>query len=269
MQTLLFVWAVAVVGLRNADGLAAGVWDAAEASNEEEARPQAMCNVCVEVRTYAKQRRVIDALLIAIVTQYATPHVTLETILVNTEDDGDYSRHLSQIATKYSQHSTPVSVLSPSESKLKPIRFRVRDYGYGKTEWALQVLLASKAHNCTHFLFTNGDNYYIPSMLQTVAPDLLAGYGIVAFDFITHHPRSNIPSSNLISVQLRRGEIDLGSAIVKREAIIAANASFLPRGNRTDGMFTRDFFFLQHINLHGADVKLVRTVLFSHQRRRN
>lgn len=135
-------------------------------------------------------------------------------------------------------------------------------FGYDATDTMLDSLL--DASDCTHYLFTNGDNFYNNDWLQKISGPVQAGKLMVAWDFITHHNR---PGHNMISVKFVRKFVDLGAVLVDRQAIERAGARFVPWGPFTDDFFARDWFFFESIyGLVGeGGVAYVHQALFVHQ----
>jgi len=141
-------------------------------------------------------------------------------------------------------------------------------YGYDATDWALDTLLASGS--CTHFLFTNGDNYYLPSLVEEVAKEIEKEKLFIAWDFLTHHPRKD---SNVITVRLQRQFIDLGSFVVSASVLVTSDfvAKFMPFGDGTGGdFFARDWHFVKSVTdyierTHEDKISLIHRVLFSHE----
>lgn len=50
-----------------------------------------------------------------------------------------------------------------------------------------------------------------------------------------------------VSVRLERGQVDLGSVMVRRASLLTANASFLPRSLFTTDLFARDYFWARQV----------------------
>jgi hypothetical protein len=135
-----------------------------------------------------------------------------------------------------------------------PFRSNPKTYGYDATDWALEHLLhnnvttstaqGSLEQPCSHFIFTNGDNYYLPFFGEL--PDNLKNHSFVAWDFVSHHKKRTV------SVKLKPSKIDLGAFIVSADLIRSTNATFLPRGVEVDSLdqeriFTADFYFAKHL----------------------
>ncbi len=131
---------------------------------------------------------------------------------------------------------------------------------------------------------------YNKAWLSTIAPRILlnnnncehSNASLIAWDFVTHHPRKvtfnkkkSYQEEQLISVKLERGHIDLGSFIVKKQAYLLPNQiRFLNFGIFTKNLFARDFITLRYLmtNLNmstdsnTADGKvIVHNVLMFHQ----
>ena len=140
-----------------------------------------------------------------------------------------------------------------------------KSYGYDVTDWALQLLVESGG--CTYFMFSNADNYYLPTLLSELVVKMDEGRDFIAFDFLTHHPRT---LTNVVNVQIKRKFIDLGAFVTSYSAVNDSGAKFMPAGRYTKDMFARDWHFVEKVADHaktvgGQDnVCLIRKVLLSH-----
>jgi hypothetical protein len=139
-------------------------------------------------------------------------------------------------------------------------------YGYDATDWAVETLL--DAGGCSHFLITNGDNYYLPQFMEIISEKINAGYQFVAYDFLTHHQRDK---TNVIEVDIKRKFIDLGSFVLSADVLRKSGASFMPEGPATSDVFARDWHFVKDVTKYlkargeGNKISLVHQVLYSHQ----
>jgi hypothetical protein len=136
-----------------------------------------------------------------------------------------------------------------------PFPSNPKTYGYDVTDWALEHLLHNNVttstaqenleQTCTHFIFTNGDNYYLPFFGEL--PYNLKNHDFVAWDFVSHH-RGRIT----LPVHVQRASIDLGAFIVSADLIRATSATFLPRGVAVKNLdsartFASDFYFAKQL----------------------
>lgn len=150
--------------------------------------------MCILTRLHAGQYRSVVSFLNSLIFQ-DSPDIESRIFLVNTDvnksmrDGRTFEDHRRNDAAKINDETTRCSVhlLTP------PFTPNPRYYGYDATDWALEILLESGG--CTHVMVTNGDNYYVPSLMGALTKELNAGKELVAFDFLTHHPRSVTTSS--------------------------------------------------------------------------
>ena len=216
-------------------------------------------NMCVIVRTHPLHVNILPTTLNSLLSQQtytrsAQHDIQISIFVVNTDPikygisefmydaANDANRRIGYVAVK---------VLGSSFHATAPVK---NVYGYDVTDQALHMLLLKEEDpKCTHYMFTNGDNYYPTYFLESVIPYIKKGKQLIAWDFTTHHPRK---ITNYIKAEIKRGKIDLGAALVTREAIlnkekddntIHQHKRFLPNGSRTPDMFARDYFFFKEI----------------------
>lgn len=149
--------------------------------------------------------------------------------------------------------------------EMEPIReSRNRFYGYDITD--LLVSSLTRNPSCEWIMLTNGDNNYNKAWLSSIFPYLNSNNNIVAWDFITHHSRSN-SSQQLIRVDLKRGYIDLGSMIVRSQLYLTSKLRFLDRSFLTPQIFARDFFSIQSLttDIKNDSIVLLHQCLLFHQ----
>ena len=218
-------------------------------------------NLCVIVRTHPLHVNILPTTLNSLLsqqtyllsTQNDDDLLTLSIFVVNTDPiNYGISEFMYDAANDANRRIgyDAVKVLGSSFHATAPVK---NVYGYDLTDQALDMLLLKEEDpKCTHFMFTNGDNYYPTYFLESVIPYIRKGKQLIAWDFTTHHPRK---ITNYIKAEIKRGKIDLGAALVTREAILNKEEGdstihhkrFLPNGSRTTGMFARDYFFFKEI----------------------
>ena len=150
-------------------------------------------------------------------------------------------------------------------------------YGYEETDLLLSYMLerwrARKqtdrrdALRCDWIMFSNGDNLFSAAWLATIAEAITGiapesksaindqkgnnGLQIVAWDFVSHHPRitsEGLQPNQVIRVDLsRRGYVDLSSFVTAASLVEGADASFLKDAPFTADIFARDFFFVKQL----------------------
>lgn len=221
-------------------------------------------HICAVVRTHKGHANILPITLLSLTQQnYQGEDVKIAIFVVNTDfesyAESDFM-HAAAADANIKAGKKVVTVLDASFHKIPPIQ---KTFGYDVTDRVLDVLMDEK--DCTHFLFTNGDNFYVRSLVDWIKPAMLEGKQLIAWDFLSHHPRKY----NLIQVQFIRGHVDLGSVLVDRRAIERnrPHLRFLPEGAGTQSLFARDYFFFQEIyNQVGEEsVALIHQVLFVHQ----
>eukprot|EP00578_Thalassiosira_sp_NH16_P025891 CAMPEP_0181089152 /NCGR_PEP_ID=MMETSP1071-20121207/7153_1 /TAXON_ID=35127 /ORGANISM="Thalassiosira sp., Strain NH16" /LENGTH=668 /DNA_ID=CAMNT_0023171087 /DNA_START=115 /DNA_END=2121 /DNA_ORIENTATION=+ len=261
--------------------------------------------ICVIVRTHPHQADLLPITLLSLTQQSYTTSaqhnsynndegdVALSIFVVNTDPinyaEFAFMQNAANDANRRVGHAA-VTVLGPSfhTTELPPVK---NVFGYDVTDRVLDMLLLTENHpkyhedpKCTHFMFTNGDNFYPQNLLESILPAMKIGKQLIAWDFITHHKRK----SNVISVEIKRRFVDLGAVLVTREAILNTEEGvsiisetesdaqvmgrmmhkrFLPNGIQTSDIFARDYFFFKEIydQVGKENVEIIHQVLFVHQ----
>ena len=105
-------------------------------------------------------------------------------------------------------------------------------------------LLSDTEHKyqCTHFMFTNGDNFYVPDLWRLLAENL-PKHELVAWNFLSHY------RNEVKKVRLQRYQIDLGAFVVLGKVIERTEARFLKQGKSISEM--------NETELHSADASFI------------
>lgn len=128
---------------------------------------------------------------------------------------------------------------------------RKNDYGHSLRKWGLQNLVTSE-----YVLITNGDNYYVPTMLEEVSK---RNEDFIYFNCIHSHKTNNNNNKTdygLLEAKLQRGWIDMGSAVIKSS--IAKKIGF----NSTS--FAADWEYFNSILTLSPTIHKINKVLFVH-----
>ncbi|KAL7543262.1 hypothetical protein ACHAXR_012764 [Thalassiosira sp. AJA248-18] len=227
-------------------------------------KSHAAYQICTIVRTHVGHANLLPITLLSLTQQsYTGLDVNLSIFVINTDPQGYMESGFMHSAAAYTNSKAGldlVTVLDESFHKKPPSK---KAYGYDVTDLVLEHLLVSEC-NCTHFLFTNGDNFYSRSLVEWIQPSISDGKQLIAWDFLSHHKRKY----NVIQVQFIRQHVDLGSVLVDRRAIeVNPHVKFLPQGGRTVDLFARDFFFFKEIydRVGPQNISVIHQVLFAHQ----
>lgn len=221
-------------------------------------------HICAIVRTHKGHANLLPITLLSLTQQsHQGDDVKISMFVVNTDSESyaesDFM-HAAAADANMKAGQKFVFVLDASFHKIPPNK---ATYGYDVTDRVLDVLLGKRI--CTHFLFTNGDNFYVRSLVEWIKPAVLEGKQLIAWDFLSHHKRNY----NVIKVQFIRSYVDLGSVLVARRAIVMKrpHVRFLPDGSETGDLFARDYFFFKEIydQVGEQNVSIIHQVLFAHQ----
>lgn len=96
---------------------------------------------------------------------------------------------------------------------------RTQNYGHILRSWGLKNLVIND-----YVLITNGDNYYVPIMIEEVEK---IKEDFIYFDLVHSHrskANSNQSTYGFMNTKLRCSHIDMGSAVIRSE--IAKNVGF-------------------------------------------
>eukprot|EP00559_Dactyliosolen_fragilissimus_P001868 CAMPEP_0184866124 /NCGR_PEP_ID=MMETSP0580-20130426/20808_1 /TAXON_ID=1118495 /ORGANISM="Dactyliosolen fragilissimus" /LENGTH=264 /DNA_ID=CAMNT_0027365605 /DNA_START=91 /DNA_END=882 /DNA_ORIENTATION=+ len=176
-------------------------------------------SLCILVRTYPKQRESLKTLLAgwdAIGSR--SPLRAIHVFVTNTDASKPQNSQfivesIDEIRARHvSMHFVPHDI--------RPIQSL---YGYDVTQFVLDGIRNDEQYNCGTYLFTNGDNYYHPEILQRTGLDGLTipQAQLIAVDFVSHHGRGfwRERPNQVIRTQFKRRHIDLGSAFVDHYAL--------------------------------------------------
>lgn len=85
----------------------------------------------------------------------------------------------------------------------------------------------------------------IQAWFESIAPYALDGeHQLIGWDFVSHHIRDG-NTEQTIPVALKRGYIDLGSVMIRRQAFITSQAKFLPESVFTTVSYMRIMRYLK------------------------
>eukprot|EP01034_Spumella_vulgaris_P022401 gene22401-28523_t len=240
-------------------------------------------SLCVGVRTIESQLGWLEILVRSLMLQYLGSHYStqIEMLLfvINTDQDTPSGRFHSQLKSMARRTNAEYGVKIAhvlSDSPLGPQQggaqraFRNPFYGYDSTDFLVAHMLALNARNatttsgegagkgespspsCEWIMLTNGDNTYNAAWFGTVASRLLnPSLDAVAWDYVTHHKRGKQldTTETAVTVELKRGFVDLGSAVLRSRLYAASSAMFLSEAVFTRDLFARDYFtFMRALN---------------------
>jgi hypothetical protein len=216
-------------------------------------------HLCVLARAHTAHLSYLAVLLSSLVMQ-PMPLTVFVVPLERARDPKDIQDVIDHVVDMWSRpciHLVTLQQLGvPNTGKDYP------DHGFGYTDLALKYLLQEHAE-CNYFLFTNGDNFYVKAFAGHVVPLMDSGLDLIGYEFLTHYRGYRHESDNL-PVEFRMNYIDFGSAIVRREIIIATNATFVNERSM-NSIAGADGLFFQHIASNTSRKVVLKNVLFLHQ----
>jgi hypothetical protein len=117
-----------------------------------------------------------------------------------------------------------------------PKAFESNTWGYEATNHALNELLQAGTKNpCAYFLFTNADNLYARTFLETGMPAMAQNRDLIGFNFVTRYVQGEAwkPWTNRAMLPMHEpgfteGHIDLGAVLVSAAAMKETGVRFNP-----------------------------------------
>eukprot|EP01039_Chlorochromonas_danica_P004082 gene4082-4464_t len=269
-------------------------------SESEETRS----SLCVGVRTMPSQMDWLYIFVKSLLVQYQKSvwrsRIDLNILLVDTEANSTFIEPLFQLVDRLNREGGGEKPLVEALASSQTSKYQNPFYGYDFTDRLLKFMLMryqlheavypnpstndgnmpkksrrSKSASlrvppCSWIMFTNGDNMYHTTWFDKVAPAMLdKQLEIIGWDFITHHPRgpqNDIPSHH-ISMELKRGFVDLASVMVRADQYLKRSTVFLPDAMITDDLHARDYFVVKQLAacLPPHSVKIIhQCLLFQH-----
>ena len=146
-------------------------------------------------------------------------------LVIHDGPDPDFTRLMAALAAG-NEH--------PNSRFCTQVRFN--DYGHSLREQGLNVAEGD------YVLVTNGDNYYVPILIEAVTRSILAtDPDVVMFDMIHSHSNPGgrpLPSYSYFPTEYRRQHIDMGAAVVRRS--LARAAGFRDKSYEGDATYFED-----------------------------
>jgi hypothetical protein len=182
------------------------------------------------VRTYYGQSADLPILLDSLVVERhrqetLLPNLTTQVFLVDTEPvkQNRSLAHNNPYAQSFEawlfelQRRAQARAGRPVVHIMEPtFKLNKTTYGYDATNFVLDYLRShQREHQCTHYMFTNGDNYYVPSLWRDLQR-MLPQFDFMVWDFLTRYPFQH----NSMSVQYTKGRIDLGTFIIHSDYLL-------------------------------------------------
>ncbi len=225
--------------------------------------PKGLGAICVGVRTFDQHASWIEVLIRSLLAQHVTsPHknyLDLLLFLTDTESSpsSPFNRFLVDTVDRVNRDFGRDQVFLVSDKFSPPRKFPNALYGYDETDALVSFLLTLP--QCRWLMMTNGDNMYNKAWFDAVAPIVVSAsktpnsaaaraevVDLIGWDFATHHPRKN-GRQQIISIQLARKFVDLGSILVRASLYSHLQVQFLPDGLFTRDLFARDFHLIMRI----------------------
>jgi hypothetical protein len=102
----------------------------------------------------------------------------------------------------------------------------VQDYGYKASDYIMKAFL-STPDKCDYIMFTNGDNYYRPGLLEAAAPLMKQKAAVVGFNFLAPMKHQvGVAVNTVKQCEYAHGQIDLGSVMFNADELRKSGATF-------------------------------------------
>lgn len=128
---------------------------------------------------------------------------------------------------------------------------RTENYGHKLRKWGLENLVKNE-----YVLLTNGDNYYVPIMIEEV---IKYDSDIIYFDMVHSHKtknNNNEDSYGFIDSKLKRGFVDMGNVIIKSN--LAKKVGFNSIG------YAADWEYFDSVLKLSQNIIKINKILFVH-----
>ena len=240
---------------------------------------QVEAQVCVLVRTYAKQFRNLPTLIL----NFAQDRVHTKVFITITDEDSPWEPVLKMTALLNEMVGREVAIVLPVKSdRAKKIWVQPNnglDYGYTYTDAAIDMMVANDVP-CDYALVTNGDNLYSSNFLERYTlPHMLEEVDLIAFDYIEHGPLAwtvesgdqIVDDGTLKPVNFRWAisMCDLGALLIKWSWFRDEGLRFVKDAvSLEDGskdLYSADGQMIKLIESLNASKVLIRQTLFLHQ----
>lgn len=252
--------------------------------NKVHTRPLFRKTVCVGIRTYEDHFKWIEVLIRNLLAQHNVSrfksNIAIKLFLIDTEmKSTSYQAYLRNLVESFNLEFLDETdgpkvflVVDNMQSTLEQSRPNPF-YGYDATDMLLHYMtqpeMAGSSFSCDWIMFTNGDNVYNSAWLDSVSPFLLnpnVEYNAVAWDFVTHHPRSG-GKQQLVKVLMKRKFVDLGSILIKADLFSKFDLKYLPDAVFTTDLIARDFHLVNKLIglIPPHTVRLIHRCLMFHQ----
>eukprot|EP01038_Epipyxis_sp_PR26KG_P008893 gene8893-11996_t len=221
-------------------------------------------SLCVGIRMIEMQGPLLELLLKSLVEQYLsspfTEFISFRIYMIDTENTSpQFNSFLRHITNQINSMAYRRIVFLAKQDGVPEREYQNPFYGYDSTEFLMsqmlheyQTSMVSRHHVykqsvCDWILVTNGDNMYNNAWFDAITPYLgRRDLDILGWDFVSHHPRDGV-TNTVISIELKRRYVDLGSVLIRSNLFLKSKAEFLPESLFTPDLFARDFLLLERM----------------------
>lgn len=179
--------------------------------------------ICVVMRTCPRDSLALRASLLALCNaqkKQADAYYHFHFFVVNTDPNMDdaFISAASETLVNTPCKGSVEKLSRPDSTKPDPGK-----YGYDITNQAYSDVFARQKNaglsECAYFLTTSSDNMYNEHLLESTGKLLREGNDLVCFDFVSNHQWPGSPPRQQKSVQLKHGQVDLGSCFISGKVL--------------------------------------------------
>ena len=243
--------------------------------------------VCVLVRTYAKQYSNLPALIL----NFAEDQVRTKVFITITDEDSPWEPVLKMTALINEMVGREVAIVLPiKRGQAEKVWVQPNnglDYGYTYTDAAIDMMVANGVP-CDFILVTNGDNVYASNFLhQHLLSHMESDFDMIGFSYVEYGVHASLFETVFSRIFDRgqnidddgtfktfpfyweTGNCDLGAVLIKWHWFRTAGLRFVKYSRLNDDtskdLYSADGQMIELISRKGAKKVIVRKVLFIHQ----
>ena len=144
---------------------------------------------CVLVRTYSGHYHFPPTFLALLMENSSPPKVFF--VLTDRSSSAEEARRIVRAANEREGREVAVLLnVTATEAKREfPPLGTADDFGYAYTDAALRVLTTQHSQECRFLTVTNGDNIYSSGAFDRIHMEVVAGYQLISWSFVSHHRR--------------------------------------------------------------------------------
>eukprot|EP00968_Pinguiococcus_pyrenoidosus_P011094 scaffold888_cov246-Pinguiococcus_pyrenoidosus.AAC.5 len=207
--------------------------------------------LCIVVRTMQEHTERLSHLVESLlISARQTPSICVHIMLLDVKQDNEaYENDMRKYASGLMARERLADPRGNSTVEvLEPPALSAADPGATLyADWARRYV--QEHEQCDYIMHTAGTNYYISTFTLVLEPFLKMGQHMIAFDFVTHNREAweMQSSTNVVSVKMRKGYLDIGAVVLKRE-LVQRSENGASEGLMAKTLAGRDFQYVKRLS---------------------